>query len=106
MKNLIVEGIYKEDNISPCLKIEITEKLWSKIKAFTQHLIKRNYPYDTLCWALAEFQIIFEKGRKKFSEQDVIRRAKSILESPLKYEDVCQLISMLKVYLEEAKLYP
>lgn len=56
--------------------------------------------------ALAEFQIIFEKGRKKFSEQDVIRRAKSILEFPLKYEDVCQLISMLKVYLEEAKLYP
>ncbi|MFX1389963.1 MAG: hypothetical protein ACFE9Z_07880 [Promethearchaeota archaeon] len=72
IKNLQIECVYKEDDISPWIKIKITDKLKSRIKKATQHLVKSNYPYDALCWALAEFQLIFEKGHKKYSEHEVI----------------------------------
>jgi hypothetical protein len=104
-KNLSTKVIIK-DNDSPWIKIVITEKLRAKIDEFTKHLSESNYPYDTLCWALAEFQMIFEKGRKKYLESEVIKREKKIFDVLLDYEELCWLIANLKVYLEEVKLYP
>lgn len=106
VKNLSAEGVYKQDNGSPWVKIEVTEKLRSKINEFTQHLLKSNYPYDALCWALAEFQLIFEKGHKKYLESEVIEREKKIFDASLDYEELCWFIANLKVYLEEVNLYP
>ncbi|MFW9971609.1 MAG: hypothetical protein ACFFDF_15545 [Candidatus Odinarchaeota archaeon] len=66
-----------------------TDKLRSDIDEFAQHLAKRNYPYDTLTWALAEFELIFEKGHKNYSEQEVIDREKIIFNASLDYKDFC-----------------
>ena len=99
-------GSYKQDKEGLLKEIEITEKLRSKINELTQHLVKSNYPYDSLCWALAEFELIFEKGRKNYSEQEVIKREKKIFDSSLDYDDICWFIANLKIYLEEIKLYP
>ncbi len=101
-----LNGSYKQDKEGSLKTIEITEKLRSKIDELTQHLVKSNYPYDTLCWALAEFEMIFEKGRKNYSEHEVIEREKKIFDSSLDYDDLCWFISNLKIYLEEVKLYP
>lgn len=100
------EGLYKKEKSSSLVKIEITEKLRSKIDELTQHLVKSNYPYDTLCWALAEFQMIFEKGRKNYLEHEVVESAEKIFDVSLDYDDLCFHIANLKIYLEAAKLYP
>lgn len=100
------EGLYKKEKSSSLVITEITEKLRSKIDEFTQHLVKSNYPYDTLCWALAEFQMIFEKGHKNYLEHEVVERAEKIFDVSLDYDELCFLIANLKIYLEEVKLYP
>ncbi|MFX1389984.1 MAG: hypothetical protein ACFE9Z_07985 [Promethearchaeota archaeon] len=87
-------------------RIILNENLRFKVNNIANEISNKNYPYDALCWALAEFQIIYEKGKGNFSDQDVIDRAKKLFNSSLSYEGVCWLISILKVYLEEVKLYP
>ncbi|MFX0081134.1 MAG: hypothetical protein ACFE94_05215 [Candidatus Hodarchaeota archaeon] len=99
----VLEPVIRENDFR--VKIELNQKLRSKAKYTAKELSKKYYPYDALCWALAEFQMIFEKGHGSFSEQDVIERVQKIMDSPLSYEKVCWLISMLKVYLEEINLY-
>ncbi len=86
--------------------IEMTESRKLKIQQFYQHLFTSNFPFDTLCWALAELELIFKKGSKKYSESDVIKRAEKIFDSDLDYGTICWLISKYKIYLEEIKLYP
>ncbi len=86
--------------------IEMTESRKLNIEQFYQHLLNSNFPFDALYWALAELELIFEKGSKKYSETDVIKRAEKILDSDLDYDTLCWLISSLKVYLEEIGSYP
>ena len=99
-----IEPEVRENDSRVCIKLN--RKLRSKIKYTAKELSSKYYPYDALCWALAEFQLIFEKGKKKYSEHEVIERAESIFESLLDYDDLCRFIANLKIYLEEAKLYP
>jgi len=102
----MTEGLYQKIKGSPSIEIEISEQLRSRIDEFTSHLLKSNFPYDTLCWALAELQLIFEKGHKNYSESEVIEREKKIFDSTLNYEEICWFIGSLKAYLEENRMYP
>ncbi|MFX1503230.1 MAG: hypothetical protein ACFFDH_19875 [Promethearchaeota archaeon] len=86
--------------------IEMSKDLKLKIEEFYQHLINSYFPFDALCWALAELELIFEKGSGKYSEKDVIKRAEKILSSDINYDTLCLLISRFKAYLEAIKLYP
>ena len=88
------------------LNVEKDEKLKSQIKIAAYHLSKEEFPYDVLCWDLAEFQLITEKGHGKYSEQDVIKRAEEIFDSSPKYDELCWLISEFKIYLIQENLYP
>ena len=94
----IKEGLLKE--------VEINNDLREEIDKFTEHLIMSNYPYDTLCWALAEFELIFEKGHKKYSEHEVIEREKQIFDASLDYDELCWFIARHKVNLERINNYP
>lgn len=94
---------FDRDDLRVC--VELDDKLKSKIKDTAKEISKKNYPYDTLCWALAEFQLIFEIGHNNYSEQEVINKAEKIFDSSLKYHEICWLISILKVYLEEIKAH-
>jgi len=89
--NLIVE---KNDTIKP------------QVKFATFNLLQERLPYEDLCWQLAEFQLLFEKGRKGYSERDVCRRAKTIFDSTLTYVELCWLICEFKSYLKQEKVYP
>ncbi len=82
------------------------EELLLKNDQFYHHLLNSNFPFDALCWALAELELLFEKGSKKYSERDVIKRAQKIFDSDLNYDTLCWLISRLKTYLEGIKIYP
>jgi hypothetical protein len=86
--------------------IEMKKTQNLKIEKFYLHLSKSNFPYDALCWALAELEIIFEKGSKNYSESDVIRRAEKIFDSDLNYDPLCWIIARFKIYLEEIGAYP
>ena len=88
------------------LNIEKDEKLKSQIKLAAYHLSKEGLPYDVLCWELAEFQLITEKGREKYSEHDITKRAEEIFDSSPKYDEICWLISEFKIYLIQENLYP
>lgn len=86
--------------------VKLNEELKRKIENTAHEISKKNYPYDALCWALAEYQLIFEKGNKKYYETEVIECEKKIFNSSLDYKEICWLIAYLKVYLEEIKLFP
>ena len=68
--------------------------------------MKSYYPYDALCWALAEFELILEKGQKNYTEHELSEREKEIFDASLNYEEICWFIANLKIYLEEINLYP
>lgn len=101
-----IQDLSNRNEESSLIKIKITKKLRKKIDEFAEHLVKINLPYDTMCWALAEFELIFEKGHKHYTEQEVIDREKKIFDVFLDYEELCWFIANLKVYLEHINLYP
>ncbi len=88
------------------LVIEKNDKVKPQVKLATFNLLQQRLPYEDLCWELAEFQLIFEKGRKGYSEKDVCRRAKAIFDSTLSYVELYWLICEFKSYLEQEKVYP
>ena len=101
-----IQVLGRRNNDSPLKKNLITKELRKEIDETTEHLRKSNYPYDALCWALAEFELIFEKGHKGYSEHEVIEREKKIFDISLEYDEICWFIANLKVYLEQISLYP
>jgi len=100
------QELSKRNEQSLLKKILITKELRTKIDEFTEYLVKTNFPYDNLCWALAEFELIFENGHKHYTEHEVIAREKKIFDASLDYEELCWFIANLKVYLEYINLYP
>lgn len=101
-----VQELSNRNEESSLKKIKITKEIRKKIDEFAEHLVKINLPYDALCWALAEFELIFEKGYKHYTEREVIDREKHIFDVFLDYEELCWFIANLKVYLEHINLYP
>lgn len=86
--------------------IELNENLKLKIKKNYNQLLKSNFPFDAMTWALAELELIFEKGRGNFNENDVIERAQRIFDNIADYDTLCWVIANFKVYLEEIHQYP
>ena len=88
------------------LEIEKNKKFRKKIEDAANHLLEQEFPYDVLCWELAEFELILKKGWGLYSENDVIKRAEKIFDLSPEYHHLCWQISVIKIYLEENDLYP
>jgi hypothetical protein len=86
--------------------IELNENLKLKINENYKRLLRSNFPFDAMSWALAEMQLIFEKGHDNYTEKEVIRIAKKIIDIIPDYDTLCWLTANFKVYLEEIGLYP
>jgi hypothetical protein len=86
--------------------VKTDEKLKEQVTHKSHTLREEFISYEDLCWELAEYQLIFEKGQNKYSEKDVIKRAKEIFNSNLNYRDICWLVSSFRTYLKENKLFP
>lgn len=101
----MVEESYQSSGIN--LKIiEINDKLSSKITKYYEKLLNSYFPFDAMCWALAELELIFEKGHKNYSQQELTEKAEEIFDVEKNYDNLCWLIANLKIYLEEVNLYP
>jgi len=87
-------------------QIKTDSSLRQKVNDETHNLNDDSFPHEDLCWELAEYQLIFEKGFRKYTETEINKRAKRILDSKLSYYDICWLISSFKIYLKENKIYP
>lgn len=100
----------KRINIEPFEElIEIIERhddLKNFIDKSAHKLSDKLIPYHVLCWELAKYQLIFEKGKGEYSEQEVIERAEKIYDLSISYEDICWLITGVKVYLQKLNFYP
>ncbi|MFX1388736.1 MAG: hypothetical protein ACFE9Z_01575 [Promethearchaeota archaeon] len=77
-----------------------------KVNENYKRLLRSNFPFDAMSWALAEMQLIFEKGHGDFTEKEVVRVAQKIIDNIPDYDTLCWLIANFKVYLEEIGQYP
>lgn len=76
----------------------------SQIEHETNKLSKERLPYNYLCGVLAHLLLEIEKGPRKFSDQDIIKKKKEITNSLVSYDEICRLISELKVFDEQQLL--
>ncbi|MFW9827356.1 MAG: hypothetical protein ACFFEY_07195 [Candidatus Thorarchaeota archaeon] len=68
--------------------------------------MKSRFPFDVMCLALAELELIFEKGHNNYSDHELTERAEKIFDVAKNFDDLYWFIANLKIYLEEVKLYP
>ena len=92
----------------PELKLEIEDTkelieaglepdLIAEINLATYELAQKNEDYKGLCRELAKLQLSITKGEKKITESEVKKKTEEIFKSSSTYEEVCWLISELKI---------
>lgn len=79
------------------------DNLRSQISVAAYYLAQRNYSYDTLCWMLAERQLIAQNDPHYADEQRIREKAAEIFFSNQPYEILCWLISELDILLKIKK---
>ena len=78
----------------------------TRVEQAAKYLLNEQLPYEDLCWELAEFQLIYEKGHGKYDEHDVRKKAKTLYEISPSYREICLIIATYREYLTDKKLYP
>ncbi|MFX1488903.1 MAG: hypothetical protein ACFFBI_07140 [Promethearchaeota archaeon] len=79
------------------------DNLRSQISVAAYYLAHRNYSYDTLCWMLAERQLIAQNDPNYADEQRIKEKAAEIFFSNQPYDILCWLISELDILLKIKK---
>lgn len=100
--------IYKPKTIDLTFKSEEVinhEHIHSFLDLEAEKLAKRYFPYDDLCWQLAELELISERGIKNYTNREVFQREQEIFDDSPKYIDICWLIAELNTYLKHKGLY-
>lgn len=92
--------------VETIVNLEIKDDLESKVRIEAHHLMNACFPYDVLCWELAEFILLYQKGRGKYSEHDLRKKNEEIFDISPTYEQICLLISTYKSYLTQEHHYP
>ncbi|MFW9865355.1 MAG: hypothetical protein ACFFEN_04580 [Candidatus Thorarchaeota archaeon] len=77
--------------------------LRSQISVAAYYLAQRNYSYDTLCWMLAERQLIAQNDPRNADEQRIREKAAEIFFLNQPYDILCWLISELDILLKIKK---
>ncbi|TFG01309.1 MAG: hypothetical protein EU540_03985 [Promethearchaeota archaeon] len=88
------------------VNLEKRDDFESKIRIEAYNLMNACYPYDVLCWELAEFILLYQKGHGKYSEHDLSKKKEMIFDISPTYEQICLLISTYKCYLTQEHRYP
>ena len=77
------------------------EKIHNIINNSAEELAIKTFPYDDLCWQLAELELISEKGWKKYTNKELFKREEEIFSDSLNYIDLCWLICELRFLLKQ-----
>ncbi|MFW9828554.1 MAG: hypothetical protein ACFFEY_13265 [Candidatus Thorarchaeota archaeon] len=112
--DVLKKGLNQNDSIErrPELKIKykktielieagIDPDFEAEITLDSHKLSQKNYTYEDLCRKLAELQLIFIKGKKVTSENDIKKKSEEIYKSSSTYEELCWLISELSKLIEK-----
>ena len=78
----------------------------TRVEQTAQYLLNEQLPYEDLCWELAEFQLLYEKGHGKYNECDLRKKVETLYEVSPSYRELCLIIATYKEYLKVKKLYP
>lgn len=108
--NSLKSGIIKKSNNEkrPELELEIDDTmelleaglqpdLIAEINLAAYDLAQKNIKYENLCRQLAQLQLSIIKGKEKITENEIKKKSKEIFESSSTHEEVCWLISQLKI---------
>jgi len=71
--------------------------LIAEINLATYELAQKKKGYKGLCRELAKLQLYITKGEKKITDSEVKKKTEEIFKSSSTYEEVCWLISELKI---------
>lgn len=77
--------------------------LEEQINVAAYYLAHKNYTYDTLCWMLAERQLIFNKDPKYNHKERIRETAAEIFFKSYPYDVICWLIAELDIILKIKK---
>ena len=69
----------------------------AEIALAAHSLSQEKRSYEDLCKNLAEIQLIFIKGKKKFTVAEINKKSKEIFKSSSTYEELCWLIAELNL---------
>ncbi|MFX1376917.1 MAG: hypothetical protein ACFFA0_14015 [Promethearchaeota archaeon] len=78
--------------------------LEAEITLAAHKLSEEKVSYEDLSKRLAELQLILLKGNNKPSEKEINDKTKQILESSSTYEELCWLVSELKILIDKKQL--
>ena len=76
-------------------------KINSQIEHESSKLSQERLPYNYLCGVLANLLLEIEVGAREFSDQDLREKKEEIISSLVSYDEICRLISELKVFDEQ-----
>ena len=80
--------------------IEGNEKIGERINIAAYYLAQKNFPYDTLCWMLAERQLYFQQNFQTPEKNLTKKKAAEIFFSTPPYDVLCWLISEFDIILK------
>ncbi len=75
----------------------IEPDLIAEINLAAYELAQKNKGYKGLCRELAKLQLSITKGEKKMTDNEIKKKTEEIFKSSSTYEEVCWLISELKI---------
>jgi hypothetical protein len=79
---------------------ENNERIRERINIAAYYLAQMNYPYDTLCWMLAERQLYLQQNFQTPEKNLIKKKAAEIFFSTPPYDILCWLISEFDINLK------
>jgi len=79
---------------------EINEDINEQVNIAAFYLAQKNFPYDTLCWMLAERQLYFQQNFQAPEKNLIKKKAAEIFFSTPPYDILCWLISEFDIILK------
>lgn len=83
---------------------DINNNLREQINVAAYYLSEKNYTYDTLCWMLAERELIADQDPKYNQDQRIREKAAEIYFQGLNYDLIVWLISEFDILKKLGKI--
>ena len=80
--------------------IKMDDENISQINVAAYYLAEKGYPYDRLCWMLAERHLIIQKDPNYNHESRIREKAAEIFHSGPTYDVLCYLISEIDIMMK------
>jgi len=76
----------------------------SHVNIAAYYLAQKGYPYDKLCWMLAERKLLVQRDQRYNQEDRIREKAAEIFFSGPDYDVLCYLISEIDILMKLGKI--